>query len=58
MLLAINKANFESGLELLILNFAGIIEVLLNLGGDIILNDQMFGGDVNSVWVSLHKLKA
>lgn len=28
------------------------------LGGSVILNEMMFGGDVNQVWVLLHQLKA
>jgi hypothetical protein len=27
---------------------------LMMLGGEVILNEMMFGGDVNLVWVNLH----
>lgn len=31
---------------------------LLTLGGEIILNEMMFNGDLNDLWVTLHCIKA
>lgn len=30
----------------------------LMIGGDIILNEMIFGGDVNSLWIIIHYLKS
>lgn len=45
-----NKASFNYGVDLLIDNFSQTMETLLMLGQDMILNEMMFGGDINHVW--------
>jgi len=31
---------------------------MLSIGGDIILNEMMFNGDLNELWTSLHATKS
>jgi hypothetical protein len=31
---------------------------LLSIGGDIILNEMMFNGDLNELWTTLHGIKS
>jgi len=31
---------------------------LLTIGGDIILNEMMFSGDLNKLWTTIHTVKA
>lgn len=53
-----NKAGLNYGVDLLIENFSITMETLLMLGEDMILNEMMFGGDINQVWNQLHSMKA
>lgn len=53
-----NSESFNAGVDLMLDSFGQTMETLLLLGQDIILNEMVFGGDVNHVWVSLNLLKA
>lgn len=55
---ALKKGSNYGGISLMNSSFLPVMEVVLMLGGEIILDEVVFGGDLNCVWVLLNQIKA
>jgi hypothetical protein len=55
---ALKKGYNLGGISLMNASFLPVMEVVLMLGGEIILDEVVFGGDLNCVWVLLNQIKA
>lgn len=51
---ALKKGPNPGGINLLNSSFLQVMEVILMLGGEITLDEVVFGGDLNCVWVLLN----